>query len=115
MEHPVTRTTSQNLTAGDFAKFGAKRIETIMDVQKQLVETFEQLNREQLARMKQETELASEFAGNVTKARSIPEIVTAYQEWFSKQIALFAEDSRKLFEYSQKVVNTAMRLLPNGR
>ena len=107
--------TKQNLMPGDFAEFGAKRIETFMDVQKQLVETFEQLNREQLARMKQETELASEFAGKVTKARSIPDIMTAYQGWLSKRMALFTEDGRKLFEDSQKVVSTTMRFLSNGR
>jgi DNA-binding transcriptional regulator GbsR (MarR family) len=111
--HPDT--TKQSLMAGDFAQFGAKRIETFMEVQKQLIETFEQLNREQLARVKQETELASEFAGKVTKARSVPEIMTAYQEWLSKRMALFTEDGRKLFEDSQKVVNTTMRLLSNGR
>jgi hypothetical protein len=113
--HSDRRTTQQNPMAGDIAEFGAKRIETFIDVQKQLVETFEQFNREQLARMKQETELASDFAGKVTKARSIPEIMTAYQEWLSQRMTLFTEDSRKLFQDSQKVVNTTMRLLSNGK
>ncbi|HEY7299282.1 MAG TPA: phasin family protein [Xanthobacteraceae bacterium] len=107
--------TKQSPTAGDFAEFGAKRVETFMDVQKQLVETFEQINCEHLARIKQETELASDFAGKVTKARSIPEIMTAYQEWLSQRMALFTEYSRKLFEDSQKVVNTTMRFLSNGK
>jgi len=105
--------TTPNL--GNFAGFGAKRIETFMHVQKQLVEIFEQLNRDRLARAKQETELASEFAGKVTSARSIPDIMTAYQDWISKRMTLFAEDGRKLFEDSQKVINTTMRLLSNGR
>jgi len=100
---------------GDFAGFGAKRIETFMEVQKQLVEIFEQLNRDQVARAKRETELASEFAGKVTSARSIPDIMTAYQEWLSKRMTLFTEDGRKLFEDSQKVVTASMRLLSNGR
>jgi thiamine kinase-like enzyme len=107
--------TRQNPLAGDFAEFGAKRVETFMQVQKQLVESFEQINREQLARVRQETELASEFAGKVSKARSIPDIMTAYQEWLSKRMALFTEDSRKLFENSQKIVNTTMRFLSSGR
>ena len=108
-------TTTPNLMGGEFVEFGAKRIETFMELQKQLVEIFEQLNRDQLARAKRETELASEFAGKVTSARSIPDIMTAYQEWLSKRMTLFTEDCRKLFEDSQKVVSASMRLLSNGR
>jgi hypothetical protein len=110
-----TMTTKPSAIAGDLVGFGAKRIETFMAVQKQLVEIFEELNRDQLARAKQETELASEFAGKVTSARSIPDIMTAYQEWLSKRMTLFTEDGRKLFDDSQKVVNATMRLLSNGR
>src|SRR6516165_9733267 len=110
-----TVTTKPSAMAGDLVGFGAKRIETFMEVQKQLVETFEQLNRDQLARAKQETEIASAFAGKVTSARSIPDIMTAYQEWLSKRMTLFTEDSRKLFEDSQKVVNATVRLLSNGK
>jgi Phasin protein len=104
-----------NPATGDFVELGAKRFETFMDVQKQLVGIFEQLNRDQLARAKQETDLASEFAGKVTSARSIPDVMAAYQEWLSKRMTLFTEDGRKLFEDSQKVVNATMRFLSNGR
>jgi hypothetical protein len=104
-----------NLMAGNFLEFGTKRIESFMEVQKELVDTFEQFNREQFERAKQETELASRFAGKVTSARSIPDVMAAYQEWISNRMELFAEDGRKLYEDSQKVVNATMKLLSNGK
>jgi Phasin protein len=122
-EAPMTHTearaslgpTTSQVATGDFVELGAKRIEAFMEVQKQLVEIFEQLNRDQLVRAKQETELASELAGKVTSARSIPDIMNAYQEWISKRMTLFTEDGRKLFEDSQQVIGTTMRLLSNGK
>src|SRR4051794_36517915 len=47
--------------ADDVMAFGGQRIEALMDIQKELLDTFEQINRERLARAQQETKLASEF------------------------------------------------------
>jgi hypothetical protein len=76
-----------SLKAGGFFASESKRVETVKEVQKQLLFTFEQLNREQLTRAKQEIELASEFAGKVTRARSLPDVMNAYQNWISKRMA----------------------------
>src|SRR5262245_43398119 len=70
------------LKAGGFFASEATRIQTLTELQKQLLDTFEQLSREQLARMKQETELASDLAGKVTSASSMRDVMSAYQDWF---------------------------------
>jgi hypothetical protein len=57
-----------DLKAGGFLAAEAKRVETVKEVQKQLLDTFEQFNRQQLVRSKQETKLASEFVGKITSA-----------------------------------------------
>jgi hypothetical protein len=101
--------------SGDILGLGTNRIESLLETQKRLVEMFEQFNRAQMERAKRETELASEFAGKVTSARSIPDVMSAYQEWFSKHMAMFAEDGQKLFSESQKAVSETMKLLTNGR
>ena len=103
-----------NLIAGDLLEFGGKRVEALMDVQKKLLETFEQINRDRLARLQQETELASAFAGKLTSARSIPDVMSAYQEWAAKRMEMFADDSRKMFDDSQKVFNATTKLMSNG-
>jgi hypothetical protein len=104
-----------DLNAGGFLAFETKRVETAKEVQKQLLDSFEQFNRQQFARGKQEMEFASEFAGEITSARSVPDVMNAYQNWFSKRMALYVDDSRKLFEDSQRVLDTAMKPLSIGK
>jgi hypothetical protein len=100
-----------DLNAGGFLASESKRVETVKEVQKQLLDTFEQFNRQQLARGKQEMEFASEFAGEITRARSVSDVMNAYEAWICKRMALYVEDSRKLFEDSQRVLNTTMKVL----
>jgi hypothetical protein len=97
-----------SLNAGGFFASESKRVETAKEVQTQLVDMFDQFNREQLVRARQEIELASEFAARVTSARSVPDFMNAYQDWISKRLALFGEDSHR-------VVNTTMKLLSIGK
>ena len=103
------------LRAGGFFASEARRIETLTELQKQWLDTFDQLSREQLARVKQETELASELAGKVTSASSMPDVMSAYQDWLSKRMALFAEDGRKLLQTSQRIVSATMKMMPDGK
>ena len=84
-------------------------------MQTQLLDTFEQFNLQQLARGKQEMEFASEVAKEITSARSVPDVMNAYQNWISKRMALYVEDGRKLFEDSQRVLNTTMKLFSLGK
>ena len=77
-------------------------------MQTQLLDTFEQFNLQQLARGKQELEFASEFAGEIISARSVPGVMNAYQNWISKRMALYIKDS-------QRVLNTTMKLLSIGK
>jgi len=93
-----------DFNAGGFLVFETKRVEAVKEVQTQLLDTFEQ----QLARGKQEMEFASEFAGEITSARSVPDVMNAYQNWISKRMALYIEDS-------QRILNTTMKLLSIGK
>ena len=97
-----------DLSAGGFLASQSKGVETVKEVQKQLLDTFEQFNRQQTARAKQEMELASEFAGKITSARSVPDVMNAYQNWISKRMALYVEDG-------QRALNTTMKLLSFGK
>jgi hypothetical protein len=97
-----------------FLQAGTKRMETLVESQRRLLETFEQINRERMARVQQEMELASAFASRLSAARSMPDVMSAYQEWAQHHLALFADDSRRLVDEGQKVFSTAARLLSNG-
>ena len=102
-------------TTTDWFQIGGKPFESLMEVHKQMLDTFEQVQRDRLARTMEEGKLASEFAAKATGARSLPELMAIYHEWMSKCAEMFAEDSRKFMTDSQKVANAAVRLLSNGR
>jgi len=97
-----------DFNAGGFLVFETKRVEAVKEVQTQLLDTFEQFNRQQLARGKQEMEFASDFAGEISSARSVPDVMNAYQNWISKRMALYMEDG-------QRVLNTTKKLLSIGK
>ena len=107
---PITSPTVQ-----DFLQIGTKRFESLMEVHRKLLATFERVQRDRLARAMEETKLASEFATRVTSARSIPDIMAIYQQWITKCEEMIAEDGRKFLDDSQKVANAALSLLTNGK
>jgi hypothetical protein len=58
--------------------------------------------------------LASEFAAKLTRARSIPEAMTACQEWTGRRFEMMAEDGKHAIADTQKFMKTGSRLLSNG-
>src|SRR5262249_15063309 len=107
---PITSPTAQ-----DFLQIGAKRFESLMEVHRKLLATFEQVQRDRLARTMEETKLASDFATQVTSERSRADIMAIYQQWITKCEEMIAEDGRKFLDDSQKVANAALSLLSNGK
>ena len=103
-----------NPFAGDFMKLGGMPMEALVGMQKQLVETFEQVNRDRFARAQQEVELVSAFAGKLSGARSMADVLGVYQDWVAKRMEMLSEDSKKLFEDTQKVFNATTKMLSNG-
>jgi Phasin protein len=102
-------------STNEFLQIGAKRFESLMEVHRELLDTFERVQRDRLARAMEETKLASEFAAKVAGARSIPDIMAIYQDWMTKCAQIFDEDGRKFLDDSQKVANAALSLLSNGQ
>src|ERR1043166_5955893 len=104
---PENRTDAQihSDRAGDSFQVGT--LHALMEMQRDLFSAFEQVHRDRLDRTRQETELVSEFAQKLARARAIPEIMTICQEWIARRVELFGEDS-------QKVTNTALRALSKG-
>lgn len=103
-----------NFIPAEFAEIGKKRIEAMMEFQKELLDTFEQLNHAWYTRAKSEASLTSEFVTKLTAARSVPEAATACQECMGKRMEMLAEDSRLFFADSQKFLHLGTRFLMNG-
>ena len=103
-----------NLMPTEFAELGKKRIEEFVNTQKELVEKFQEMNRQWFDRAQAEANLASELASKLTAARSIPDAMAAYQEWASRRFEMMAEDGKHLLADTQKFMEAATHLLPNG-
>ena len=71
-----------------------KQIESLLEVQKELMQTLEGINHELFNRAKKEADLASEFVGKLAAARSVPDATTTYQEWATKEMELLPTVAR---------------------
>jgi hypothetical protein len=104
-----------NLASADFAVTAMRRFEEFAKTQTEQFEKFRETNRQWLDRMQAEANLASEFASKLTAARSIPDAMTAYQEWASRRFEMVTEDTKHIFDDVQKFMHTSAQLLANGR
>jgi Phasin protein len=104
-----------NLIPPEFAAMGKQRLDALLAMQKELMETLQEVNRRWFDRLQSEMTLASEFAEKLSAVHSIPETATVYQEWASKRMEMAADDAKRLLADSQKLAETGMHLVSNGR
>src|SRR5512144_145661 len=97
----------------DFAETGRKQLETMLDLQKKFFDP-EEMSREWAARAKAEADLATEFAEKLSAAKSMPEVAGVCQEWMSRRMEMFTEDSRRLFADGQKFMTATTQMLSGG-
>jgi len=98
----------------ELAKLGQKQAAALTDMQRELYALVEHANRDWITRTEAERELAAQFTARLSAARSLPDAAQIYQEWMAKRMEMLAEDSRKFFADSQKLIQSSTRLLFNG-
>jgi hypothetical protein len=103
-----------NFVPAELAEFGKRRIEALVEIQKELLETFEAMNQAWFERAKTEANLTSELMSKLSSARSVPETADACRECLGKHMEMIADDSRRFFADSQKFLHLGARLLTNG-
>jgi phasin protein len=101
-------------TPKDFAKLGEKQSEAMLAMQQELADVCEQISRGWLARLKTEQDLWSELATKMSGARSMPDAIAIYQECAAQRVQMAADDGRRLFEDSQKIMSTMARSMTQG-
>ena len=77
--------------------------EAMVNMQKELLDVYEQASRAWLARVKSEVDLWSDLASKLSATRSMPEALESYQKFVTQRMQMAAEDGRQLVEDCQKI------------
>jgi hypothetical protein len=99
-----------NMTLPEVSAVGKKSVEAFASMQKELFETVERCNREWVARLNEEAALTTDFVQKVTESRSIPEGMSAYWEWTTKQMELLTKQSQTIMENGHTFMNACTHL-----
>jgi hypothetical protein len=84
-------------------------------VQTMLADQFREASSQWRDRLEVEAKLMSELASKLTAARSLPEVLAAYQEWGSRRVELMAQDTRQILNQAQKFMQSSAQLMMNGQ
>jgi Phasin protein len=103
-----------DLAPADLATEAKKRMEEFVSAQTELFDIFQESNRQWVGRIQAEATLASELTSKLTAARSIPDAMSACQEWGSRRFEMMAEDTKHLLDDSQKFMQAGAHLLMDG-
>jgi hypothetical protein len=98
-----------------FFELGKEQTEAMLNMQKELMDAYEQASRAWLLRVKSEAELWSELAAKLTATRSVPEAMEAYQTFIAQRMQMAAEDGRRQSEDAQAMVQRLTGFRPEGR
>jgi Phasin protein len=92
-----------------FFELGNGQTEAMLNMQRELVEAYEQASRAWLSRVKSEADLWSDLATKLTATRSVPEAMEAYQSFIAQRMQLAAEDGRRQSEEAQAMMQRLTR------
>ena len=94
----------------DLVGMGKKHLQVLFDAQSKLVDTLPALSQEWMSCAQAERELSSELLAKLTAARTLPESARACQEWLSRRMDMFADETRMLLADTQKLVDVGAQL-----
>ena len=86
----------------------------MLNLQKEVLDVYEQASRAWLARVKSEIDLWSELASKLSTTRSVPEALEAYQKCAGQRMQMAADDGRQLFNECQKITRKITQSLSTG-
>lgn len=86
----------------------------LTEVQNKLFERYQEANTRWLDRAQAEARAASEFVSELSSARSIPDAMTAYQDWGTRRFEMMADDAKHVLEDTQKFWQSVAHVLTDG-
>ena len=98
-----------------FFELGKEQTEAMLNMQKELMDAYEQASRAWLSRVKSEADLWSELAAKLAATRSVPEAMEAYQSFIAQRMQMAAEDGRRQSDDAQAMMQRLTGWRPDGR
>jgi hypothetical protein len=96
---------------GDMGKRG---ISAGLRMQTEMLDALRLMNRDWVACTTSEAELALNLPNRLAGARSIPQAITAYQQWLNEWLTMCSEDGRRLAADGQKFMASGVRCLTSA-
>ncbi len=87
-----------------FFELGKSGTDALVNMQKELLDSYQEAGQVWLKRVKSEVQLWSELAQQLSGSQSISESLKAYQDCASHRMQMVAEDGQLLLEEGQKLV-----------
>jgi hypothetical protein len=106
--------TPQEIGAAQLFQLGKRQTNTVLNLQKELLDAYEEASRAWLSRVKSEVELWSNLATKLSATRSVPEGMETYRDCVSQRVQMAADDGRRLFDDGQKIISALTRSLNGG-
>jgi hypothetical protein len=97
-----------------FLPIGKEQAEAMLEMQKKLLNAYEETGRAWLERVKAEVALWSDLAAKLSVSRTMPDGLQACQDTFAQRVQMIVDDGRRLFEDGQKIITSISRTMPNG-
>lgn len=100
--------------AAQMLQFGKDRSEAMLKVHKELLEAYQEASQAWVNRVKSEVEFWSELANKLATSRSVPEGLEAYRDGIAHRMQMAAEDGRRMYEESQKLIAAMTNSVSSG-
>jgi hypothetical protein len=88
---------------------GTRSVAFGLHLQKEMLGLLSDMGQDWFARATAEAQLALGLPNRLTAARSIPDAVTAYQEWFGEWVDRCGQDTQRLLSDGQRMFVTGTR------
>jgi hypothetical protein len=92
-----------------FGEMGARSVNAGLRMQKEMLDVFEEIGRDWYGRATSKAELAFKLPNKLTGAGSVPDALSAYQQWLGEWMNMFGEDGRQFITDSQKIMDAGAR------
>jgi hypothetical protein len=85
-----------------------------LQAQSEFIKTLGEIGRQWVMCTTAEVEIGLKLSKKLTAAHSVPDAMSAYQEWLSDEINARAEDTRRFMTNGQRFMDSSARLFSNN-